>query len=70
MIEFRVGEMKMYFKHSFNDNDFKCTDFIIKKYKAMVKEKTFMSSQTPKERPGPRKNNNFYFTQYIIKMSF
>ena len=32
MVEFRVGEAKMYFKQSINDSDVKCTDFMMKKY--------------------------------------
>ena len=52
MAEFRVGEAKMYFKRSLDDSDFKCTHLMMKKYKVVVNEKAFMSSQTLKERPG------------------
>ena len=39
MVELRVGEAKKYFKRSFNDSDFKCTDFMMKKYMVVVNEK-------------------------------
>ena len=54
MVEFRVGEAKMYFKRPFNDSDFKSTDCMKKKDKVIVNEKTFMSSQPP---PPPQRES-------------
>ena len=44
MFKSRVGEAILYFEQSINDSDFDCSYFMMKKYKVMVNENTFMSS--------------------------
>lgn len=49
--QFKVGIAKMYFKRSYEDENFECTDFLTKKFKFMVSEKKFLASQTRKSKP-------------------
>ena len=51
MVELRVGEAKMYFKRSFNDSDFNCTDFMMKTYMVVVNEKISRDLQPSKSVP-------------------
>jgi hypothetical protein len=50
VVQFRVGEACMYFKRSFEE-DYKCADFLMKRFKDLVAEKRFFTSQVVKERP-------------------
>ena len=50
MVQFRVGKASMYFKRSFEE-DYKCADFLMKRFKDLVAEKRFFTSQVVKERP-------------------
>ena len=50
-IQFRVADARMYFKRSFNEDSYSCTDFLVKKFKDLVSQKRFFSSQVVKTRP-------------------
>ncbi len=51
MVQFKVGEAKMYCKRSFEDNNLPCAYFLMNKYKDIVAKKIFMSSHIVKEHP-------------------
>ena len=51
IVQFRAGKDGLYFKRSYEAKDFEYAEFLTKKFKSLVRDRIFLSSQKTKSKP-------------------